>query len=153
MRIVILRGHSGSGKSTYAKKLCNLLPENKKSVICSADNYFIKDGEYKFDYQKLNEAHAYCFAKFYVAVEQRCDLIIVDNTNTRLFEISPYIMFARIKETPADLIEVITLSCSVSLAADRNIHGVPRGSIENMKKRFERLPSYWPEETVIYTNK
>jgi len=154
MRVVILRGHSGAGKSSAAAELVKRLPEGKTSWICSADRYFIDlDGEYKFDFNKLQEAHKHCFASFVTAIDNRYDLIIVDNTNTRLVELSPYVAYANINMIfPQDTLEIIRLNCSLSLAEARNIHGVPRGSIENMKKRMEKIPSYWPLEKLIQTN-
>lgn len=53
MKIYFLRGVSGSGKSTEAMRLAN----NNKDVICSADDYFMKDGEYIFNPSLLAAAH------------------------------------------------------------------------------------------------
>ena len=47
MRVYILRGVSGSGKSTFA----TTFPKN--SVIHSTDSYFYKAGKYRFDLKKL----------------------------------------------------------------------------------------------------
>jgi predicted kinase len=153
MKIQVLRGISGSGKTTFARSQLDALPADKRGVICSADRYFIdKDGHYKFNYRKLDHAHAHCFAQYLTALQAREDLVIVDNTNTRLYEISPYMLAAKVYMLKGDLLEVVKFSCSVSIAAERNVHLVPRGSIENMKKRFENLPSFWPEEELIYTN-
>jgi energy-coupling factor transporter ATP-binding protein EcfA2 len=156
MRIVLLRGHSGAGKTTYARSLIKALPEYQKGIICSADNYFMsKDGKYNFDYKKLDLAHRDCFCRFWTSIvtSGKYDLVIVDNTNTRLYELSPYIMAAKVNMEAGDTLEIKRFECSVSLAADRNVHCVPRGSIENMKKRTESLPGFWPEEELIYTNK
>lgn len=153
-RVIVLRGCSGSGKSTWARAQIKALPAGKRGGICSADNYFLDDdGNYNFDYKKLDEAHRDCFAKFCAKVDMKYDLIIIDNTNTKLHEMSPYIMYAKVNMLPGDTIEIKRFECSVSLAADRNVHGVPRGSIENQKKRMERVPQHWVEEDLIYTSK
>ena len=41
--VYIIRGLQGSGKSTLAKKIAS---KSLDSVICSADDYFYKDGKY-----------------------------------------------------------------------------------------------------------
>jgi adenylate kinase family enzyme len=47
-----MRGIPGSGKSTTAKKLAG-----ETGKIHSTDNYFMVDGEYKFDPSKIREYH------------------------------------------------------------------------------------------------
>jgi len=51
-QLILLRGLPGSGKSTFA----NLLG----GIHVEADQYFIQDGEYKFDASKLKQAHNWC---------------------------------------------------------------------------------------------
>ena len=50
-KLILVRGCSGSGKTTFA----GLLSE----YVISADDYFTKNGEYKFDATKLHFAHQY----------------------------------------------------------------------------------------------
>lgn len=58
--VFIMRGVSGSGKSTIAKELA--YPEG---VIHSTDDYFYNEaGEYKFDPTKLSEYHEKNFQAF-----------------------------------------------------------------------------------------
>ena len=47
-----MRGIPGSGKSTTAKKIAG-----ETGKIHSTDNYFMVDGEYRFDPKKLKENH------------------------------------------------------------------------------------------------
>ena len=51
-KLFLVRGISGSGKTTFAKEL--------GGVHFETDNYFMVDGEYKFDGTKLKEAHQWC---------------------------------------------------------------------------------------------
>ena len=151
MKVILLRGISGSGKSTYTTSLVKGM-KKVEYRICSVDNYFMNNGEYTFNPRLLDKAHRDCFCDFRIALERRVDLVIVDNTNTRLYELSPYVMTAKVNMRKNDTLEIIRLNCSVALAFDRNIHGVSYGSVDNMKKRMEALPSYWLTEKIIQTN-
>ena len=88
--LVLLRGVSGAGKSTCAKFLFSLDPIN--TWICSADQFFIdKDGNYKFDKDKLYVSQQRCKMDFMQALSFNKQLIIIDNTNTSENEMSFYI--------------------------------------------------------------
>ncbi len=49
----------GSGKSTLSKKIANKYGE-EKTIICAGDDFFtdLTTGQYLFDVNKLEEAHA-----------------------------------------------------------------------------------------------
>lgn len=78
-KIIILRGASGSGKSTVA----DLFAEPK--VIASADDYFTdSNGNYNFDVSKLGKAHQYCRDVFMSGLNcSDIKTVIVSNTNTK----------------------------------------------------------------------
>lgn len=86
----IVRGVSGSGKSTLSKSLA----EKYSAVICSADDFHMVDGEYKFDYRKLAQAHEECYQKFCEAVFAG-DNVIIDNTNTTEAQYQKYLDWAK----------------------------------------------------------
>lgn len=141
MKVTILRGISGSGKSTFAK-------ENYPSaVVCSADDYFMVDGEYKFDFTKLSQAHGTCFKKAAEALEFGQD-VVVDNTNTQVWEMSPYVLLAQSYNAE---IEIVLLDCPASVAAVRNCHGVPTAAVEGMAERMEDPLPFWPTQRIIPT--
>jgi predicted kinase len=77
--LIILKGTSSSGKSTFA----NLIAY--PCFIITADDYFYdKEGNYHFDGSKLGNAHAACRDKFDEALKD--DIItniVIANTNTR----------------------------------------------------------------------
>lgn len=131
-KVVIMRGASGSGKSTYAKKN---FPD---AVVCSADAYFVDDkGNYNFDPRKLGDAHGSCKRSFKDALDHSQPLIVVDNTNTTLRELQPYLQMAQAHGYD---VEVIRVETPLDVAAKRNVHGVPYDSVKKMKGRMVDFP-------------
>lgn len=128
-KVYILRGVAGAGKSTYA---ANKFPS---AYVVSADNYWIKpDGSYIFELLKLPLAHAECLRRFIRLINVGVAQIVVDNTNTRLWEFKTYIEYARSKNYS---ISVIRLNTPAEVAGPRNIHGVPQETVNQMQARFE----------------
>lgn len=151
MRVVILRGVPGSGKSTVAKSIVDPLAY---IVTVSADNYFMEDGAYKFDRNKLDKAHGRCLREFVQEVYgywgRSPDLLIVDNTNTTVVEMAPYVAICNAYDVP---FEVVTVDCDPALAAARNTHGVPVEKVWEMHRRLvaAQLPKKWPHRVVPAT--
>jgi predicted kinase len=140
MKVIIMRGVSGSGKSTYVR-------ENfSGAVVCSSDNYFMEDGEYKFNPGKLDQAHLECYRSFCEALGNKAEVIVVDNTNIRLMEMSPYIMAAKMAGADYHIVKCI---CDPEVAGERNLHGVPKASILRMQKNMEMVPPFWKKEEVV----
>ena len=145
MKVKILCGISGSGKSTYISK------HFPKAVVCSADHFFLADnGEYVFDPQKLGAAHAYCLRKF-VQHLQAPDLtggqvgtLVVDNTNTSMQEIAPY---AALATAYGHDTEIIVLQADPVEAHKRNRHSVPlksvMGQFDRLRGLEKSLPPWW----------
>lgn len=86
-KLYILRGPSGTGKSTLAKDL-------GAKAIFSADDYFMNNDKYVFDANKLRYAHEQCQERTEEAMENGISPIAVDNTFTRASEIRPYMDYA-----------------------------------------------------------
>lgn len=141
MRVVILSGISGSGKSTIAAALA-ANAENGKAVICSADDFFMQDGTYKFDFTKRGAAHAACLRKFVALITECENDIVVDNTNTSAVEIAPYVALAAAYGVEC---EIVTILIDPVVAAQRNTHGVPEAGCKRMDAalRSRQLPPFW----------
>lgn len=141
MTVIIMRGVPGSGKSTYAKA------SFPGAVICSADDFFTKDGVYRFDGAKIGMAHAECFSKFMRAITAPLELqIIIDNTNTQLWEMAPY---RAVAHHFGHGVRIIRMACDPEIAASRCVHDVPWNSVMNMQSRMENTPSFWGGEEVV----
>ena len=91
--MLIIRGLPGSGKSTIARQLEETYPG---SVSCSADQFFLhpETGEYQFEGSQLGEAHKWCQSKAEEACRARVNIVIVDNTNVKKWEMVPYFKLA-----------------------------------------------------------
>lgn len=141
-RVILLRGISGTGKSTYQKR------EFPDAIVCSADHFFLKkDGSYVFAKERLGLAHKVCFDKFSTAVEEQKPLIVVDNTNLSTSEIKKYVETAQ--KAGYD-VEILTINCNPDIAAARNAHQVPKDTVIKMSEKLGRvqLPADWKHYQV-----
>ena len=122
-QLILLRGLPGSGKSTFA----NLLG----GIHVEADQYFMQDGEYKFDASKLKQAHNWCKLRVEHSMEDGVDKITVSNTFTQEWEMDAYF----------ELAEKYGYQISCLIVENRhdskNIHGCPDDKIKQMRNRFE----------------
>jgi len=131
MKLVsIIAGISGSGKSTYAECLRKLNPMH--TVVCTADDYFMEDGEYHFDMNQLGEAHETCKNKFMEAlVDDSIQHIIVANTSTKKWEWAFYKTKA---EDAGCMFTRIVVDHNVH--NNDSVHDVPAFVIEQQKKNI-----------------
>ena len=127
--LIIIRGASGSGKSSLA----HLIHSLKSDLVfeISADDYFTDmNGNYEFNPHELKKAHEYC--KFGVNVNMKLEapLIIVHNTFTQDWEMEAY-------EKMAKKYNYTVRHIIVEYRHNgKNIHGVPFEVVEMQKKRF-----------------
>ena len=85
----IMRGLSGSGKSTIVRALQGKYPKN---VVCSADDHFLReDGTYKWEITELTAAHEKCQLKAKEACQNNTPAVIIDNTNVCRWEMKHYL--------------------------------------------------------------
>ena len=134
-RAIIMRGLPGSGKSTLAKKIAS---ESTSSVICSADDFFMRNGEYKFNPKMLWKAHETCIKKFETHLKKQTEIVILDNTNTKKWEYAEYIELAKTHNYEIEIkIPETSWAFDIDICAKRNSHGVPAEAIERMKERWE----------------
>lgn len=147
--VYIMRGLPGSGKSTMAKSLAGTT-----GCVVSADDFFMVNGEYRFDVTKLGEAHGQCMRRAIEHVQSGVEApLVVDNTNISNVEIAPYVLLA---QAYGWFPQILTLHSEnayvVATCAKRNTHGVP---IERVMAMFERLlrelpqtPPWWNQQVI-----
>ena len=127
-KLFLVRGIPNSGKSTFAKEF--------GGIHFETDNYFMVDGEYKFDGTKLKDAHQWCqtqvsnamILNYTANINER---IVVSNTFTQEWEMKPYIEMA--KEWGYTVFSIIVENRHGGV----NEHGVPEDKLKMMKNRFE----------------
>lgn len=151
--LILMRGWQGSGKSTYAKKIKSAFSHG---VIYSTDEYWLRDGSYCFDEDKLEIAHKWNYER----TRERAfafpdDAIIIDNTNILLVHMQPYVDIAYesghivVQALPGDVELVLTLMASeksedrdfaeamVRFHASRNLHNVPEEAVLGAARNFQ----------------
>jgi predicted kinase len=139
--LVIMRGLPGSGKSYYTSRLIRKLGGlfGIWPPVCSADQFFqIQTGTYKFDPEKIGDAHKWSQDSARASMAFGWPVVVVDNTNTQRWEMQPYIEMAekygyRVVERTVGERD----SESIKKYHSRNSHGVPLEVIEKMAERWE----------------
>lgn len=142
--LTILRGIAGCGKSTLANRMKS---EDPNIVICSADDYWIKNGQYVFEAANLGKAHYVCLLKATRAIESGKD-VIIDNTNLSLSDFKKYIDLA---EANSYSVKIITVSYNSLDEAAAHRDGRSDGKNipkERIQEMYNKLKNANIEENV-----
>lgn len=140
--LIIVRGLPGSGKSTFARNLTDIM-------VVEADMWWYRNPklEYQFDMELLRRAHRWSLqtAEAFLANGQG---VAVANTNLTFKEAKDYIGFAKAIGVP---ITVYTMDREVNHGS---IHNVPSDVMKRMYDRMEtheifmeKVSAYQPEGT------
>jgi predicted kinase len=120
--LFIVRGHPGSGKSTYAR---HLIEQNPGAIHIENDTFFTDaNGKYAFEIEKHEEAKQWCLDQVRESLEKGRNTV-VSNTFTILKELQPYL----------DLgyrTQVVEMELNYT-----DTHQVPKDVIEAKKQAFE----------------
>jgi len=119
--MIIVRGIPGSGKSTLAKTLIGFY------MHVEADQFFVKDGIYEFDIDKIGEAHRWCQTRVCELLDAGFN-VVVSNTFTTIKELRPYFEIAKERGIVPQVV-----TCHAQYG---NIHSVPEETLAKMKNRF-----------------
>lgn len=135
--LIIMRGISGSGKSTKAKSF--------GGNVYSTDDFFMENEEYKFDPSKIVEAHGWNQNRVKEAMSSGETPIVVDNTNTQKWEAKPYVLMAKEFGYAVKVEESDTpWRFDAEELSKRNVHGVPKPAIQGMVDRYDK--TNWNED-------
>ena len=129
--LVLVRGASGSGKSTFVGK------EYPNHVHLETDMYWYDDkGDYNFDPTKLKTAHEWCQRETLNALKDGKN-VVVSNTFIKKWEIEPYINMAKELGIPYKIYRMT--------AQYDNVHGVPLKVVKRMRDTIEPIDG----ETIV----
>ena len=124
--LFIVRGHPGSGKTTYGKHILAQQPGTKH---IEEDDFFTDaKGNYTFDKSRLKEAQEWCLTAVKKALTAGNNALISQDFTTRQ-EMAPFIALGyrtQIVEMGMDF---------------PNTHGVSKKVVEAKKEAFEPHPS------------
>lgn len=136
--LYILRGLPGSGKSTLAKSI--IKNHNGNGIILSTDDYFLINGKYQYNPDKIVEAHIsnqnLCREKCRLGISP----IIIDNTNVKRWEAKPYVEVALEHGYKIEIREPDTpwwKSKNAEKLTRKNTHGVPLKKIKGMIHKWD----------------
>jgi predicted kinase len=128
--LTLIRGLPGSGKSTLSKCMYVYHPigaYDQQSVYYEADQYFMKNGKYEFDIDKLYTAHRWCYEATSESLKSGHN-VTVSNTFTTIKELKPYFELAK-----QFCIVPNVILCQGNFGS---IHSVPTETMIKMKSRF-----------------
>ena len=124
--LIIVRGLSGSGKSTFSLSL------KKKADLLhfEADQFFETNEGYKFDFSKLSLAHEWCQSQTAKALMDGRS-VVVSNTFVQCWTIEPYVNLAKQFGVPVIIIEMTTQF--------KNVHGLTDQDIAKQAEKWEQV--------------
>jgi len=118
-----MQGIPGSGKSTVAKAMAGI----DGDALYSTDDYWMESGVYRYDVDRIGEAHAWNQSNARAAMLLGFPLVIIDNTNIKKRYAQPYLDLAQECGYP---VQVVRVEVAVEEAIRRN----------NMRTEDRRIP-------------
>lgn len=131
-KLILMRGISGSGKSTKASQL------SKGGVVFSTDEFFYFEGKYIFDLDKTTEYHKKNVDRTEDAMQHSISPIVIDNNNITASAMKPYVELADKYGYDVSFAKPETAwAWDAEELAKRNRHEVPLERIQTMLATFE----------------
>ena len=132
MRLTIIRGLPGTGKSTYASDLAL----EAGSLFIEADMFRVRDGRYKFDLDELGACVGVANAIMRKAAAVGAD-VIVAGCLTKVHTIDDLVKQCK-QVAPGGRVEVRVIRMVRHWG---DIHNVPTHVIQKMASQFEDYPN------------
>ncbi len=135
-KLIILRGLPGSGKTELAAEL--IKKHKGHGYVFSTNDFFIQDGEFKYDPRKTQEAHVWNVSRAVGAMGKGRELVIINNTNIRKWEAKPYVLAGINNGYSVQFMETNTAwKTDPNELTNRDTHNVPIEVIKRMLKEWE----------------
>lgn len=139
--LILMRGVTGCGKSTKARALVEEYKTlyGADAVIFSTDDFYVRDGEYKWNPAAIGHAHCWNQLRAIQAMIDNWEVVIIDNTNTQAWEARPYVQAAVKLGYDVEIVEPSTpWAFDADELAKKTTHGVPLETVRAMIARYER---------------
>jgi len=137
--VIIIKGLSGSGKSSFAQGIAAEHHNAGHSVsIHETDKYFIQNGVYTFDPSKIRENHEKNLSAFTDSIMNGVYLVINSNTNTQLWEYVNYMNLALEHGYATVVYDLFDAGLSDEELFNRNTHDFPLEKYQAVKQNYER---------------
>lgn len=129
-KLILIRGVSGSGKSTKAQKIILASKAQGFSTSCNeADHFRYKWGTYIYRVNENASCHKKCLSKTAQAMQNNTNVVVVANTFIKKAQLKPYLCLAN---KHGYSVEIIVMQGNYP-----NRHGVPKYVVQAMKNSFE----------------
>lgn len=140
--MVLMRGAPGSGKSYLSRSLVDKTLGNGdyRNHIFSTDSFFISNGTYRYQADRIEDAHRFNQNNVRTKAREGWSPIIVDNTNMTLWEMYAYVQIAADNGYYLEILEPAThWRYNARSLASKNTHGVSEQKIKAMLAKYEKL--------------
>jgi predicted kinase len=131
----LIRGLSGSGKTTLATAIVSDLPS--RASICVDDFFVGDDGVYKFEADRLKEAHDWCVEETDLIAQEGYAIVVVHNTFTRKWEADPYFKIAEKHGYAVQVVSLYDSGFNDRALSERCVHGISEKAIQAQRKRWD----------------
>ncbi len=153
--VIINRAVSGSGKTTLSRCVTTALRDRGLTVaVHSTDEFFMQNGRYVFELEKLHGFHEQTFANFIADLERGTDIVICDNMNLLPWQSQPYTNAARKYNYRVLFLNFLPRELEKHLAAQvvteqkPDAHGLSKELLERFIKNFNDYNDLLDKNTV-----
>lgn len=141
MKIFIIKGTPGSGRTTLANELLTLYKGIGKTVeIIEANDFMInpETNKYEFVQENVSKSFSQCYVRFNELLENKTEVIIVTNINGHFSEYASYITRGR---NNGYTVQVMSME---NHHEGKSTIGIPDKFVVKMCRKFQHYPHGYP---------